>query len=141
MNLLKTVVNTVNKLFIPPLVGALVLAIAFAISMQFDSLIQSLELPVSAEFISLFKTLYTFYFYYLLVYIPFFIYLTLLKAFGKLSLATVLVSGFVYGLSPLLFSRPGKGVSVDDVVLLTVIVISGVLCAGCYYWLDKKLSR
>jgi len=127
------------KFFIPPLIGAIFLAVINHIS-TFDTVLwgyATLLENIRIAIILLIGNIVNFYVYYLLAYLVFFLYLIILEKTKKLSLVIVVVSGFIYGLIPLLFDHK----SVESILIVVVIAVSGAICAACYYYLDKKLRR
>ena len=135
---LKVILVWLLKFFVPPLVGAIFLAVINHIS-TFDTVLwgyATLFENIRIVIILLVGTIVTFYVYYVLAYLVFFIYLIILEKTKKLSLVIAMVSGFIYGLIPLFFANNYK--SVTNIVICLVIAISGALCAACYYYLDKK---
>ena len=137
--ILKAILVWLLKFFVPPLVGAIFLAVINHIS-TFDTVLwgyATLFENIRIVIILLVGTIVTFYVYYLLAYLVFFIYLLILEKTKKLSLVIAMVSGFIYGLIPIFFANNYK--SVTNIVICLVIAISGAICAACYYYLDKKL--
>ena len=137
--ILKVILLWLLKFFVPPLVGAIFLAVINHIS-TFDTVLwgyATLFENIRIVIILLVGTIVTFYVYYLLAYLVFFIYLLILEKTKKLSLVIAMVSGFIYGLIPIFFANNYK--SVTNIVICLVIAISGAICAACYYYLDKKL--
>ena len=135
---LKVILVWLLKFFVPPLVGAIFLAVINHIS-TFDTVLwgyATLFENIRIVIILLVGTIVTFYVYYLLAYLVFFIYLLILEKTKKLSLVIAMVSGFIYGLIPIFFANNYK--SVTNIVICLVIAISGAICAACYYYLDKK---
>ena len=135
--ILKFILIWLSKFFVPPLVGAIFLAVINHIS-TFDTVLwgyATLFENIRIVIILLVGTIVTFYVYYLLAYLVFFLYLIILEKTKKLSLLVVMVSGFIYGLIPLLFDHK----SVESILIVVVIAVSGAMCAACYYYLDKKL--
>ena len=127
------------KFFVPPLIGAIFLAVINHIS-TFDTVLwgyATLLENIRIAIILLIGNIVNFYVYYLLAYLVFFLYLIILEKTKKLSLVIVVVSGFIYGLIPLLFDHK----SVESILIVVVIAVSGAICAACYYYLDKKLRR
>ena len=125
------------KFFVPPLVGAIFLAVIHHI-LTFDTVLwgyATLLENIGIVITLLVGTIVTFYVYYLLAYLVFFLYLIVLEKKKNLSLVIVMVSGFIYGLIPLLFDHK----SVESILIGVVIALSGAICAACYYYLDKKL--
>ena len=125
----------------PPLVGAIFLVVVYAV-VSFDVFFLGYAgVPFSLSgTIKLFtNTLYTFYAYYLLAYLVFFLYLIIVEKINKLSVLVVMVSGFLYGLITLLF--PVNQQDTVSILISLVIAVSGVICAACYYYLDKKFRR
>lgn len=136
--ILKAILVWLLKFFVPPLVGAIFLAVINHIS-TFDTVLwgyATLFENIRIVIILLVGTIVTFYVYYLLAYLVFFIYLLILEKTKKLSLVIAMVSGFIYGLIPIFFANNYK--SVTNIVICLVIAISGAICAACYYYLDKK---
>ena len=136
--ILKVILVWLLKFFVPPLVGAIFLAVINHIS-TFDTVLwvyATLFENIRIVIILLVGTIVTFYVYYVLAYLVFFIYLIILEKTKKLSLVIAMVSGFIYGLIPMFFANNYK--SVTNIVICLVIAISGALCAACYYYLDKK---
>ena len=136
--ILKVILLWLLKFFIPPLVGAVFLAVMNHIS-TFDTVLwgyATLFENIRIGVILLTGTIVTFYVYYLLAYLVFFLYLIILEKTTKLNLVIVMVSGFIYGLIPLFFDNNYK--SVTNIVICLVIAVSGAICAACYYYLDKK---
>jgi len=137
--ILKVIVVWLLKFFIPPLIGAIFLAVINHIS-TFDTVLwgyATLLENIRIAIILLIGNIVNFYVYYLLAYLVFFLYLIILEKTKKLSLVIVMVSGFIYGLIPLLFDHK----SVESILIVVVIAVSGAICAACYYYLDKKLRR
>lgn len=135
--ILKVLLLWLLKFFVPPLVGAIFLAVINYIS-TFDTVLwgyATLLENIRISIILLVGTIVTFYVYYVLAYLVFFLYLIVLEKIKKLSLVIVMVSGFIYGLIPLLFDHK----SVESILIVVIIAVSGVMCAACYYYLDKKL--
>lgn len=135
---LKVILVWLLKFFVPPLVGAIFLAVINHIS-TFDTVLwgyATLFENIRIVIILLVGTIVTFYVYYVLAYLIFFIYLIILEKTKKLSLVIAMVSGFIYGLIPIFFANNYK--SVTNIVICLVIAVSGALCAACYYYLDKK---
>lgn len=133
----KVILLWLLKFFVPPLVGTVFLVVVYAI-IYFDVFFwgyAGLPFRLSSTIKLLISNLYNFYVYYLLAYLVFFLYLIVLEKIDKLSLLIVIVSGFIYGLIPLLFDRKS---SLSFLICLA-IAVSGAMCAACYYYLDKKL--
>lgn len=127
------------KFFVPPLVGAVFLAVANDIA-TFDpmfwgyaTLLENIRITI----LLLVGSIITFYVYYLFAYLPFFLYLLVLEKTNRLSLVVVMISGFIYGLIPLVFERN----TLLSVVIPLFIGISGAMCGACYYYLDKKFTN
>ena len=102
--ILKIILLWLLKFFITPLVGAVFLAVINHIS-TFDTVLwgyATLFENIRIGVILLTGTIVTFYVYYLLAYLVFFLYLIILEKTKKLNLVIVMVSGFIYGLIPLL---------------------------------------
>lgn len=121
--------------------GAIFLVVGYAI-VSFDVFFlgyAGLPFSLSGAIKLLTSTLYTFYVYYLLAYLVFFLYLIIVEKINKLSLLVAMVSGFLYGLIPLFF--PVNHKDTMSLVIGLVIAVSGVRCAACYYYLDKKFRR
>ena len=134
--ILKVILLWLLKFFVPPLVGAVFLAVMNHIS-TFDTVLwgyATLFENIRIGVILLTGTIVTFYVYYLLAYLVFFLYLIILEKTKKLRLVIVMVSGFIYGLIPLLFDHK----SLESILIVVVIAISGAMCAACYYYLDKR---
>lgn len=91
---------------------------------------------IGISIILLVGTILTFYVYYLFAYLVFFLYLIILEKTKKLSLIVVMISGFLYGLIPVLFDHR----SLDSILISLFIGISGALCAACYYYLHENLD-
>ena len=136
--ILKVLLLWLLKFFVPPLVGAIFLAVINYIS-TFDTVLwgyATLLENIRISIIPLVGTIVTFYVYYVLAYLVFFLYLIVLEKIKKLSLIVVIVSGFIYGIIPLFFANNYK--SVTNIVICLMIAISGAMCAACYYYLDKR---
>ena len=134
---LKVLLVWLLKFFLPPLVGAIFLVLVYTIS-TFDTVLwgyATLFENIRVVIILLVGTIVTFYVYYLLAYLVFFLYLVILEKVDKLSLLVVIISGFIYGLIPLLFDHK----SLLSILICLAIGISGSICGACYYYLDKKL--
>ena len=134
--ILKVIVVWLLKFFVPPLIGAIFLAVINHIS-TFDTVLwgyATLLENIRIAIILLIGNIVNFYVYYLLAYLVFFLYLIILEKTKKLSLVIVMVSGFIYGLIPLLFDHK----SVESILIVVVIAVSGAICAACYYYLDEK---
>ncbi len=135
--ILKFILIWLSKFFLPPLVGAVFLVLVYSIS-TFDTMFwghATLLENIRVSIIILVGNIFTFYVYYLLAYLVFFLYLIILEKTKKLSLLVVIISGFIYGLIPLLFDHK----SVESILIVVIIAVSGAMCAACYYYLDKKL--
>lgn len=125
----------------PPLIGAIFLVVVYAI-VSFDVFFwgyAGLPFSLSSTIKLLISNLYTFYVYYLLAYLVFFLYLIIVEKISKLSVIVAMVSGFLYGLISLFFPVNHQGIM--SIVICLVIAVSGVMCAACYYYLDKKFRR
>ncbi len=126
------------KFFVPPLVGAVFLALAYTI-FTFDTVLwgyATLFENIRIVITLLAGTIVTFYVYYTLAYVVFFIYLIILQKIGKLSLSLAMISGFLYGLIPLMFDHN----TWLSIWISLAVGISGAVCAGCYYYLDRRLK-
>lgn len=134
---MKVILVWLLKFFVPPLVGAVFLAVINHIS-TFDTVLwgyATLFENIRVTIILLVGSIITFYVYYLLTYLVFFLYLIILEKTNRLGLVVVMISGFIYGLIPLLFDYR----TLTSILISLFIAVSGALCAACYYYLDEKL--